>query len=146
MVRDLQKRPQIAQLLCDLLVIPVADFLVLTQTYTLPYLVLSKKQDVLQRIAQARGNNSTVWSMCMDNENKAAILAHLLVQPSTDIESSTMSTLCQIAPQFKEIDLANLVKTEPIMIAFKLLNVAGDENEATKAQVKDIALLLGPWC
>ncbi|KIN07972.1 hypothetical protein OIDMADRAFT_111112 [Oidiodendron maius Zn] len=53
-VKDLLGRPQISQLMSDLLEMSVPDFLVLTQSYTLPWLVMHKKTDVIKRISQAR--------------------------------------------------------------------------------------------
>ena len=135
MVRDLSTRPQTAQLLCDLLAMTVANLLVLTQSYTLPYLILLKKQDVILKIAQARGNDTTVWSMCMDSVNMASIIALLLVQPSTDVEATIMSLLCHASSKFKEVDLAELASSEPILIAVELLKAAGEEKESTKARV-----------
>ena len=112
----------------------VADFLVLTQTYTLPYLVLLKKKDIVQRIAYARGQGSTAWSTCMDSANISSILGLLLVQQSNDLEISTMSLLCEVSEEFRQVDLASLARIEPHLIAFELLKAAGDE-EGKSARV-----------
>ncbi|KAI9851275.1 MAG: serine/threonine-protein kinase M1 [Thelocarpon superellum] len=134
-VRDLQTRPQTVQLLCDLLEITVAQFLVLTQRDTLPYLVLTRKQDVIGKIAQARGRETTVWTMCVENENMAAILALLLVQPAADVEGMAMSLLGHASAKFHEVELVDLARSEPILIAVELLKAAGEEQGTQKAQV-----------
>lgn len=134
-VKELQTRPQIAQQLSDLLVLSVPDFLVLTQTFTIPYLILTKRREILQRIAQARGSDCSLWTLCTDTTNMAAILAYLLIQPSTDIESMIIALLTEITPEFSNVDLAELAKAEPITIATELLKAAAEDDEVKRAKV-----------
>ncbi|KAI9795604.1 MAG: serine/threonine-protein kinase M1 [Piccolia ochrophora] len=134
-VKDLQTRPQTVQLLSDLLGVTVSHFLSSTQVYTLPYLVLLEKREIIQRIAQAREDGSSVGSMCLKKANIAAILALLMVQPSTDIESAAMSHLRAATSEFQNFDLLDLVKIDPLMIAFELLNAAGVEDDSKKSSV-----------
>lgn len=137
-IKDLQTRPQKAQQLADLLEISVNQMLLLTQAETLPYLVLMKKKDILQRIARARGPSISVHDICLHPQrNLVAILALLLRQPSANIEKTAMDYLCEVAPAFREQnDLSGLVGTEPFLIACDLLKAASDEGEPRKAQVK----------
>ncbi|EDN95718.1 hypothetical protein SS1G_11597 [Sclerotinia sclerotiorum 1980 UF-70] len=58
-VKDLLVRPQTAQLMADLLEINVPEFLILTQAYTLPWLVLWRDVKTIKKIAQAR--NEEIW-------------------------------------------------------------------------------------
>ena len=134
-VKDLQSRPQIAQLLTDLLGMDIPEFLALTQTYTLPYLVVLKKPEIIRKIAQARGKESSVWSTLMANSNMASILALLLVQQSNDVEDTTMALLRHACEEFKNVDLADVARSEPINIAFELLQAAGEEDDRRKARV-----------
>lgn len=134
-VKDLQTRPQIAQQLSDLLVMSVPEFLVLTQTFTIPYLILTKRRDILQRIAQARGGDCSLWTLCTDTTNMAATLAYLLIQPSTDIERMIIALLTEITPEFSNVDLAELAKAEPITIATELLKTAAEDDEVTRPKV-----------
>ncbi|KAI9844262.1 MAG: serine/threonine-protein kinase M1 [Sclerophora amabilis] len=127
-IKDLQTRPQTAQGLSDLLGFNVSDLLVLTQSHTLPYLILSKKKEVIKRIAQARNDGSTIWSMCYEKANMAAILALLLVQQSTDVEKTTMALLCNASEEFKEFDLVELARSDPTRLACELLKAAGEED------------------
>ena len=134
-VKELPNRPQLAQQLSDLLGITVSEFLVWTQTNTLPYLILMRKHDVLRRIAQAHGNDASVWSICVEPVNMAAILAFLLVQPSIDPERTITTLLEEASADFKERDLADLVRMEPILTAFELLKAAGEDDEARRPKV-----------
>ena len=72
-VDNLQRRPQIAQQMSDLLAMSVSEFLVLTQVHTTPFFVLTKKQETLRRIADACGRS--LMALCRDHANLAAILA-----------------------------------------------------------------------
>lgn len=65
----------------------------------------------------------------------AAILAYLLIQPSTDIESMIIALLTEITPEFRTVDLAELAKAEPITIATELLKAAAEDDEAKRPKV-----------
>ena len=134
-MKELQNRPQIAQQLSDLLGTTVQEFLVWTKTYTLPYLVLMRRHDILRRIAHAHGSDVSLWSICVDPVNMAAILAFLLVQPSTDQESLIPALLAEASPEFSDRDLMELLKMEPILTAFELLKAAAESEEARKSKV-----------
>lgn len=135
-VKDLYARPQIIQRICDLLNIKVPDFLILTQTYTIPYLISAKKRQVLQRIADARSPEYSIWSLCTEPANMAATLAYLLLQPSTDVEHMVMASLYEASPEFKDFNLEIAINSVPIPIACELLKVAGEEDEEKKTRVR----------
>ena len=134
-VKDLQSRPQIVQRVCDLLNITVAQFLQITRFYTIPYLIATKKRDILQRIVAACGPENSIKSLCMGHAQLAAILAYLLLQPSNDQETMIMSHLKEASPDFKDADIIELMKSEPMLTAFELLKVAGEEEEGRSARV-----------
>jgi len=134
-VKELQNRPQVAQQLSDLLGITVSEFLIWTKTNTLPYLILMRRHDVLRRIAQAHGSDTSVWSICVEPVNMAAILAFLLIQPSPDPEKLITTLLTETSTDFKERDLADLVKMEPILTTFELLKAAGEVDETRNPKV-----------
>ncbi|KAK5172495.1 hypothetical protein LTR04_000014, partial [Oleoguttula sp. CCFEE 6159] len=136
-LKDLQTRPQKAQHLSDWLDMSVNQFLLLTQTETLPYLVLTKKGHVLQRIAAARGGDTTVLDLCMQpRTNLAAILALLFLQPSPDVERFALNTFCEVVPKLSESDLLGLMKLEATLIACEMLKAAGDEDSSRKPKVR----------
>jgi serine/threonine-protein kinase ATR len=133
-VKDLVVRPQTTQYMADLLAISVSDFLVLTQSYSLPYLVLAKNIEVIRRISLARKDDHD-FNACMEPTNLVHILALLLQQNVTDIEAFIMSLLKSVSPMFKELDLTDLMKIEPSYTAFHLLMAAGGADDTTKSRV-----------
>lgn len=135
-VKDTISCPQKVQQLSDLLGMGVNDLLLLTQTDTIPYLILTRKRDVLQRIAQARGPTMTVQDLWLQpSKNLAVVLAFLLVQPSEDAEHEAIALLRDAAPSFAETDLAALVKVDPILISCEILKHAADCPDSKKPQV-----------
>ncbi|KAL7276740.1 serine/threonine-protein kinase M1 [Rhizina undulata] len=133
-VQQLQSKPQIAQLLSDLLGIDVPGFLRMTKAYTLPYLILWKRTDLVQRVAQVSAENYSTWAVCLDN--MAPILALLLTQDSDDVEKSTMALLEAVNPEFKTVGFAELVRPERILIAAELLKLLGDEMEDEEKKIR----------
>jgi serine/threonine-protein kinase ATR len=133
-VKDLQTCPQTIQLLSDLLCMNVSEFLKETQHHTLPYLILLKKKDIILRVAQASGGDSS-WSICVKDRNLAATLALLFVQPFSDIEGTTMALLREASPMFGKLELEEFAQSLPIPIAAELLKTAGDQVSEKKSRV-----------
>ncbi|WPG99769.1 protein kinase rad3 [Acrodontium crateriforme] len=134
-VQDLHSRPQKAQQLCDLLEMNVNRFLLLTQRETIPTLVMTRKKDILQRIANARGNETSIRDLCMQpSTNLAAILALLVNMSTTDPEGYTMESLTAVAPDFEDTDFATLAKLEPVGIACEMLKRCGDTDPSRKSR------------
>lgn len=130
-VKQLQSKPQIAQLLSELLLIDVSEYLKITQHYTLPYMVLWKRAEIVEKIAQAVGLK--VWDIC--HNNLAAILALLLAQDGDDVEQATMTLLVNASAEFKNISFTELVRPEAVSIVAELLKASGDEEGDRKAGV-----------
>ena len=137
-VRQLPSRPQITQLLSELCDFEVSQFLVVTQAYTLPYLILDSECGVIERIAQANGN-MTVKTLCFNKNNMPAILAVLLTQDSGNAENTTIELLKAVSPEFQKIYFRQLIRSDQMMLAGELIKMAGDENnpqnEAKKEKV-----------
>lgn len=134
-VKDLQSRPQVPQRVCDLLNIKVSQFLQMTHIFTVPYLVLTKKKEVLQRIADACGPEHSVKSICCGHAQLAAILSCLLLQQSSDVETMILSLVCHASSEFKDANIQELMNSEPMLTAFELLKVAGEEEEGKSTRV-----------
>src|ERR1700694_910684 len=96
-VKDLQSRPQTAQLVADLLRISVSELLISIQGDVLPWLVLTKQQDVILRIAQARGETDP-GQACLEGPNRGPIMALLLVQNVPDLENFITALYRNISP------------------------------------------------
>lgn len=131
-VIDLLRKPQVVQQMSDLLAMTVPDFLLFTQTYTVPYLVLTKKRDILQRIADSC--NRSPKSLCMEHNNWAAILASTLLQESSDIENLIMGLFSTVTPEFGKIHYTELLKAEQPLTAGEILKAAS-EDESRKQKV-----------
>ena len=141
-VKDLLVRPQTTQLIADLLGISVSEFLVLTQSYTLPWLVLFGKTEVIKRIAEAR-KDEEVWLACMATSNLVAILPLLLIQNVPDTESFVMKLFKAVSPKFNETDFTELLRHEPASQAIHLLKLAGDADDSKKSRVRpDVPICL----
>ena len=132
-VQDLHRRPQIAHQISDMLATSVADFLTLTQVHTVPFCVLTKRKDVLQRIADACGQS--IMALCREHNNLAAILSCILLRGSHNVESLVMTLLNAVSPEFSNVDCAELLKSEPQATASELLRVAGGNDEIRKSRV-----------
>ena len=132
-IQDLHKKPQIAQQISDLLSLSVSEFLVNTQVHTIPYFVLTKRRDVLQRIAEAC--DKSIMSICREHGNLAAILSNILLQAQGDVENLVMVLLNAVSPEFKNVDCSELLKSEPQATATELLKAAGDMDEKRRSQV-----------
>jgi serine/threonine-protein kinase ATR len=100
----------------------VAEFISITQQFTLPYLILWRKQDLVARVAQAA--KIDVKGVC--RENVTPILTVLLCRTVGDIETTTMSLLEETADEFKSLTLASLIESQILSLTPELLKVAGD--------------------
>ncbi|KXX76695.1 Protein kinase rad3 [Madurella mycetomatis] len=134
-VKDLVSKPQTAGRVAELLQMSVPDLLRMLQKYALPWLVLTKKREVIQKIAEARGEDET-WQPCLDAANLPSILALLLVQDTSDIVGHAMSLLSHVSPHFEASELVELLRTDPLMIALELFKAGAEANEARKARVR----------
>jgi serine/threonine-protein kinase ATR len=134
-VKDLLVRPQTSQLMSDLLEISVPDFLVLTQSHTLPWLVMHKRTDVIKKISQARKDDDGLQA-CMQTSNLVHILAKLLQQNVPDTGIYIMQLLKVASPGFKDFDITHLMRIEPASIALNLLKAVGEADEEQMRRVR----------
>ncbi|EXL44923.1 hypothetical protein FOCG_13747 [Fusarium oxysporum f. sp. radicis-lycopersici 26381] len=133
--KDMVQRPQMSRTIAELLQVSVNELLLLIQTHALPWLVLDKQKDVIQKIAEAR-QESEVWLPLIDPANLAATLALLLVQDTDDIASFAKSRLDELSTHFQTEPLVNLLQVEPVLTVIELLKAAGDADETKKAPVR----------
>lgn len=135
--KDMIRRPQCSRALAELLQWSVNELLLHIQTHALPWLVLDKKKDIVQKIAEARQERE-VWRPLMDGMNLAATLSLLLVQDTEDLESFVKSRLNGISPHFHAQPLLDLLQSEPVLIVMELLKAAGDADQSRKRLVSDL--------
>lgn len=128
-VQDLPSRPQKAQQFCDLMGVELNQLLIQTQQYTIPTLVLTKKKDILGRIATARGAGTRIADICdSPKTNLAAILGLLLSQPGPDPEDVASACLVEMSAELP--DLSTLVKREaPLVGCFMLKSIARQHDQ-----------------
>ena len=113
----------------------VPELLLYIQKYALPWLVLTKKRDVIQLIADAR-NEKEIWQPCLDEVNLGPILALLLTQETPDIQKYSMELFGYISPHLNKTGgLLELLRIEPIGTTLELLKAAGDAEEDRKPHV-----------
>lgn len=136
-VRNLLVRPQSTQMLADILGIMVPDFLLLTQNYTIPYLVLEGRSGIIKKISEARRERDDKLVL-MDNENLIPTLALLLTQEAPDLEQFIQSSLDKVVAgfsgnfrTFEEL----LRQAEPARQALLLLQAAAEADDSQKSRV-----------
>ena len=134
-VKDIHARPQIAQQMCDLLGFKIQDLLKMTKIYTVPYLVLMKKRDVLQRIADACEPEQSIFKLCTEPANMAAIFAYLLLRRPSNIASTALSLLQEASTEFRDHNFEDMLKSVPIPVAAELLKVLGEEGQVKNSRV-----------
>jgi serine/threonine-protein kinase ATR len=137
-VKDLVSKPQTASKIAELLQLAggVPELLRLLQSYALPWLVLKKKRDVIQKIAEARiGDDKDCSVPCMDYRHIYSILALLLVQDVPDVTSFAMELLRHVSPRFEKTELVELLRTDPTIMALELFKLAADGDEERSVRV-----------
>lgn len=143
-VKDMFTRPQTTQMVADLLKMNLSELLLLIQPHALPWLVLHRKKDIIQKFLEARReilpsqekNEEEMWTMlCMDDANLSAILSRLLIQDAPDIEIYTISILSDICPNFSTVNLKELLSSNPVPTALELLKMSGEGDTAMRTSV-----------
>lgn len=171
-VRDLMSVPQKTRLLADFLRRTVDQFLLSTQADTIPFLVLTKKKDILRRIAAARsaaivggratgngagknGAKTTGAAASIQNiivqprSNLAGVLALLLCQRSEDLDPEEYITavLSDCVPEWTEQEISSLIRLEPFLVVAEMLKTTGDEEDpgrkpALYKAIQDLAVII----
>ncbi|CUS11697.1 unnamed protein product [Tuber aestivum] len=129
-VKQLQSKPQIAQLLSEVVGMELSDFLKTTQGYTVPYLILWKRPELVERVAQAC--KTDVVSLALSN--MAHILALLLTQEADNVEAFTLHLLAHATAEFKDISLGEIARPDAMSLATELLKAAVDADEDRKVR------------
>lgn len=121
-------------MVAELLQITVTEFLLLTQSHTIPWLVMGKRIDVIRKISEAR-KDAEIGMACAESSNLVPTLALLMTQKIPDIENYIMSHLRYASPRFKDTDLGELMRVEPASQALHLLKAAGEAYGEKKERV-----------
>lgn len=133
--KDMLQRPQRSRAIAELLQVSVNELLIIMQTHALPWLVLDKRKNTIQRIAEARGESDARLTL-VDGPNLAAIMALLLVQEEPN--NTTEFAKCRLeeaSPYFRSLSVVDLFQSEPVLIVMELLKMAGDADASRKILV-----------
>ncbi|KAK7740732.1 serine/threonine-protein kinase M1 [Cytospora paraplurivora] len=134
-VKDMFTRPQSTQMVADLLKTSVAELLLLIQSHALPWLVLHRKQDIILRISEARGDEK-LEHMFLDDANLSTILARLLVQDTPDVAGFAMSALRDACPKFGDATLKEVLQTSTVPTTLELLRASVEGGDRIKASAR----------
>lgn len=130
--------PRKVELVTKILRIKMDDFLLTTQKFSLPWLFLSKRADVLSRITAARKETDAA-AVFLAVENLSPILARLLVQEVPDKGTFVLEIIRSLSPHFesecKDVTIGDLMKMDSIRLCLELLLIAADGDNKTKNQV-----------
>jgi len=131
-VQDMLIQPQKLQLFSDFMRASIEQFLVFSQKETIPFMILTKKKDVLKRIAGAR--SSTVKEICFQPKTHiAAIIASLLMQASDDPENFIAAMFTESVPDLDAKEVIDFIKIEPALIVVEMLKSTAGEDQAARA-------------
>jgi len=135
-VKNLISKPQTTRTIAELLQLSVSELVLLLQQHALPWLVLTGRRDVIQKIAEFRGETEA-WRPCLDNANMGSILALLLMQdvPQAQMESFVMTLLRNISPHFDDSSLVELLRSGTLQTVLELLKAVTDADEDKKSRV-----------
>ncbi|RYO96297.1 hypothetical protein DL763_003270 [Monosporascus cannonballus] len=134
-VKDCVTQPKLIRILAELMSMNIQDLILYIHGHAMPWLVLTKRRDVIQKIAEARGEQEP-WQPCLDNANLGPILALLLVQEVSDVQEYSMTLLRQISSHFDGLSLVELLQMEPLITTLELLKAAGDADEIHKPHIR----------
>ena len=133
-VEQMRSRPQILQRLCEILDIRDSMFLMRTQNFTVPPLVLGKHRDVLEQLSQKMG--VMVWEML--NDTMPYILAGIFTQDNrptgtkTDFLVELMATNKDVKLTF---DTKSLISSCRTPLTAELLKMLAGESEGKRERV-----------
>jgi hypothetical protein len=133
-IEQMKSRPQILQRLAEILEIRDSVFLVRTQNFTVPFLVLGRHRDVLQQMSQKMGVR--MWEML--GTNMPFILAGLLTQENRQMETGIeflVSLMAANAAGKPTIDTRSLIITSRSPLTIELLKMLASESDAMRERV-----------
>lgn len=114
----------------------VNQLLILIHEDVLPVLVLNKRTDILQRIANAK--KTSIEEICLQpRTHLARIIALLLCQPGADVENRAMDTLIAVAPGLGHTGqkLHDLIQLDAAAMASEIFKLAADRDANEKGLV-----------
>jgi hypothetical protein len=142
-VKNVLSCPQRAQNLAEMLELQngVDELLFITQAYTVPLFVVTKRNDILQRIAQACTKTGSIQDIITSpRKNYASVFARLLLATG-DSPQHAIALLQQAAPRL-QASFSQMIEVEAVKIGCEILSVAGDWPESRKPKIGEAFNLL----
>jgi HEAT repeat protein len=136
-IEQMRSRPQILQRLADILEIRDSVFLIRTQKFTVPFLVLGRHRDVLEQMSLKMGVQ--VWEML--KENMPYILAGLFTQDARRTEEGIQFLVALMASNKSSetvkptIDTKSLIFSTRTPLTIELLKMLASESDARRERV-----------
>ncbi|KAK9466961.1 hypothetical protein V1512DRAFT_225198 [Lipomyces arxii] len=124
-LKEFDLNSRLLHLLSQLLGVSINNFLVRTQEYTIPYLILARKTSVIERMANIDGK--TVFELCM--ANMYSILAVLLTQNFHDLLKVPMTYLIECSEKFARIPITSLIRADLIALSIEILKTYCEEDK-----------------
>jgi serine/threonine-protein kinase ATR len=145
-VKDVKERPYITHTIADLLQIPAQDLLKQVQSHALPWLVLQGKKDVIQKIAEARGE-ADLHSVILDPANIGPILGFLMMQTIDKVDDFALSKLTAISNHFDDEPISELLRSALAGAALEIFKMAAEGDDTRKQMARntltEIARMVG---
>lgn len=123
--------PQILSRLTELLEITASDFFSETHKYTVPYMVLTRRKEVLEKIAASL--NWSILKLLLENISKT--VAVLLMHESSNMGSFVMQSLIEVHESMKNLDLPLIINPNRLEIAFEVLKLHDPEDEGKSQRI-----------
>lgn len=133
-IKNISSRPAIAQQVCDLLGWSLDAFLLRIENYAVPYLVLLRKRDFIDRIGAAQNPPISSFHVCTERATFKNILSLLLTQAFHDPEDMIMEHLLNASYEFKRHDLATWLSLELSPISCELLKAMADAGQGRNSK------------
>lgn len=118
----------------DLLNIYPNDFFSQTHRYTVPFMVLTRRKVVLEKIAMALGWQ--IEKLLIHDISK--IVAVLLVHESSDIGAFVMQSLIEVHQPFKNVNLQQIINTNRLDIAFEVLKLHDPDDREKSRRISKV--------
>jgi serine/threonine-protein kinase ATR len=134
-VKDIPTNPHLSRTMAELLHIRPQELLLLVQSHALPWLVLHRRKDVIEKIAEAR-QDANIHSALVDPTNWSSIAALLLVQDVEDMEAFLRSLLSSLDSHFESMTLEEFFRSEMMAMIFELFKLAAEGDDSRKAAVR----------
>lgn len=142
-VKDMFTRPQTTQMVADLLKTNITELLLLIQAHALPWLVLHRKKNIIQKFLEARREALPAGArekeglgpmLFLDDANLCTILSRLLVQDVPDIQTYVRSVLVDVSED-DTVNLKELLSSSAVPTTMELLKLSGEGGDAARDSV-----------